>query len=72
MNRAFFGVSLLLLAVPGAAGAQGINTNVALPVAKGEGIWRSQHRTTVATDDPSGQDQELRASLACRGPFSSL
>ncbi len=61
MNRAFFGVSLLLLAVPVVAGAQGINTNVALPVAKGEGIWRSQLRTTVSTDDPSGQDRELRA-----------
>ncbi len=61
MNRAFFGVSLLLLAVPVVAVAQGINTNVALPVAKGEGIWRSQLRTTVATDDPSGQDRELRA-----------
>lgn len=61
MKRVFRGLSLLLLAVPVVAGAQGINTNVALPVAKGEGIWRSQLRTTVATDDPSGQDRELRA-----------
>ena len=31
----------LLLTLPAAALAQAINSNVALPVAKGEGIWRS-------------------------------
>ena len=61
MNRASFGVSLLLLAVPVVAGAQGINTNVALPVSQGEGIWRSQLRATVATDDPSPMDREVHA-----------
>ncbi len=50
----------LSLLVPAAAGAQGINTNVALPVARGEVIWRSQLRTRVATDDPSPQDREVR------------
>ncbi len=54
MKPAFFGVSLLLLAVPVVAGAQGINTNVALPVAKGEGIWRSQLQTTYQLDGPQG------------------
>jgi len=33
--------------------AQGINTNVALPVAQGEGIWRAQVRYVQATDDPT-------------------
>ena len=61
MKRLFLWVSPLLLAVTEVAGAQGINTKVALPVAKDEGIWRSQLQTTVATDDPSGQDQKLRA-----------
>ncbi len=55
---------LLALAVPGIATGQGINTNVALPVAKGEGIWRSQLRATVATDDPSPMERELRALVA--------
>ncbi len=46
---------------PVEAWPQGINTNVALPVSEGEGIWRSQLRATVATDDPSPMDRELRA-----------
>ena len=41
--------------------AQGINTNVALPVAEGEGIWRSQARMRIATDDPSNLDREERS-----------
>ena len=44
--------------------AQGINTNVALPVAQGEGIWRTQLRYLHATDDPSLLDRELRAFIA--------
>ncbi len=54
----------LLLCVPGIVGGQGINTNVALPVAEGEGIWRSQLRFTRATDDPSPLDRELEALVA--------
>ncbi len=49
--------------VPATAFAQGINTNVALPVAKGAGIWRSQVRYVQATDDPTPQDREVRAIL---------
>jgi hypothetical protein len=51
---------LLALEVPALAMGQGINTNAALPVAKGEVIWRSQLRATVATDDPSPMGRELR------------
>ncbi len=47
-----------------AASSAGINTNVALPVAEGEGIWRPQLRVTVATDDPSPMDRELEALVA--------
>jgi len=40
------------------ARGQGINTNVALAVAQGEGIWRSQLRWIRATDDPSPRGRE--------------
>ncbi len=52
------------MALPGAVRGQGINTNVALPVAEGEGIWRSQLRGTVARDDPSPLDREVVALVA--------
>ena len=55
---------LLVVSLPAIAAAQGINTNVALPVAKGEGIWRSQLRAAVATDDPTLMDRELRTLVA--------
>ena len=55
---------IVLLAVPGAVRGQGINTNVALPVAEGEGIWRSQLRGTVARDDPSPLDREVASLVA--------
>ena len=51
---------LPLVLPPTLAWAQGINTSVALPVAQGELIWRSQLRTLVATDS----DRELRATAA--------
>jgi hypothetical protein len=51
----------LVLLLPSIASAQGINTNVALAVAEGEGIFRSQLRYTRATDDPSGMGRELDA-----------
>lgn len=54
----------LLVALAGPVFAQGINTNVALPVAQGEGIWRSQLRYTRATDDPSPADREIRTLVA--------
>ncbi len=57
-------LAVMLAAMPRAALAQGINTNVALPVAKGEGIWRSQLRARVATDDPSSLDREIQALVA--------
>lgn len=60
MRRTVLHVSFLAFLMPAVAGAQGINTNVALPVSRGEGIWRSQLRTTVATDDPSPMDRERR------------
>ena len=44
---------LLALLSSGTAVGQGINTNVALPVAQGEGIWRTQLRYVHATDDLS-------------------
>jgi len=48
----------------GTARAQGIQTNVALPVARGEGIFRSQLRYRRAHDDPSGSGRELDALVA--------
>ena len=62
MRAAF--VALLALAMTSSAWAQGVNTNVALPVAEGEGIWRSQLRFAQATDDPSPADREVRALVA--------
>jgi len=53
------GALVVALALPAIGAAQGINTNVALPVAKGEGIWRSQLRATVSTDDPSVMEREV-------------
>lgn len=61
MKRRISGVLLLCALMPAVAGAQGINTHVALPVSQGEGIWRSQLRATVATDDPSPMDREVHA-----------
>ena len=55
---------IVLLLLPGAVRGQGINTNVALPVAEGEGIWRSQLRGTVARDDPSSLDREVEALVS--------
>ena len=54
---------LLAFAAPNAP-AQGINTNVALPIAEGEAIWRSQLRYLRASDDPSALDRDLRALAA--------
>lgn len=62
MRRALLG--LLTLAIASPAWAQGINTNVALPVAQGEGIWRSQLRFGQASDDPSPDDREVQALVA--------
>lgn len=62
MRAALFGVLALVMA--STSWAQGVNTNVALPVAKGEGIWRSQLRFGQATDDPSPADREVRTWLA--------
>lgn len=59
MNRRLLASLVFLL--PSIAIAQGVNTNVALPVAEGEGIFRSQLRYTRATDDPSGMGRELEA-----------
>jgi len=55
---------LAAVLLPGVAAAQGINTNVALAVAQGEGIFRSQLRYRRATDDPSGMERELDALVA--------
>lgn len=64
MTKAIRTASVLLaLVLPPAASAQGVHSNVALPVAQGEGIWRSQLRYVQATDDPSGQGREVRALL---------
>ena len=52
------GLAAALGLAPGPASGQGINTNVALAVAEGEGIWRSQLRWTRARDDPSSLDRE--------------
>ncbi len=56
--------ALLALWTGGEARAQGINTNVALPVAEGELIWRSQLRFQRATDDPSPLDRERETVVA--------
>ena len=64
MRACWLALAAVLGAMPAAAPAQGINTNVALPVAKGEGIWRSQLRATVASDDPSSLDRESEALAA--------
>ncbi len=53
-----------MLVAPCAAWPQGVNTNVALPVPKGEAILRSQLRFARATDDPSSADREVRALVA--------
>ena len=63
LNSLRVGAVLLALLTPSVAWGQGINTNVALPVAEGEGIWCSQLRGTVARDDPSWR---LLASLVER------
>ncbi len=57
-------MALLVLVAPGAAWPQGVNTNVALPVAKGEAILRSQLRFAHATHDPSSADREVRVLIA--------
>lgn len=57
-------VGLLGLLAVSSAWGQGINTNVALPVSEGEGIWRSQLRFVQATDDPSPADREARTLIA--------
>lgn len=59
MRGAFLGLITLTLASP--AWPQGVNTNVALPVAEGEAIWRSQLRFGRASDDPSPADRDVRA-----------
>ena len=51
---------VLVLALPAGAWAQGINTDVALPVAAGQGIWRSQLRFERASGDPSPADRDVR------------
>lgn len=57
-------LGLLALATASSAAGQGINTDAALPVAEGEGIWRSQLRFHEATDDPSPADREVQALVA--------
>ncbi|MFQ5699369.1 MAG: hypothetical protein ACE5IL_13945 [Myxococcota bacterium] len=65
MRTAVFGLcGLIGLLVASPAWAQGINTNVALPVARGEAIWRSQLRFVRATDDPSPADREVSTLVA--------
>ncbi len=64
MKRIVAAAAAMAALVPATAFAQGINTNVALPVAQGEGIWRSQVRYLQATDDPTPRDREVRAILA--------
>ena len=63
MKAIWTACALLAFILPTAVSAQGINSNVALPVAEGEVIWRSQLRYVQATDDPSPQDREVRALL---------
>ena len=55
---------LLGLVAPTVALAQGINTNAALPVAQGEGIWRSQLRYVHASRDPSPAERKVQAWVA--------
>ncbi len=50
--------------IPALSGAQGINTNVALPVAEGEGISRTQLRWARASDDPSPLDRTIRTVVS--------
>jgi hypothetical protein len=57
-------IVLVGLLTSGEVLGQGINTNVALPVAEGEGIWRSQLRFRRATDDPSPLDRKLGSLVA--------
>ena len=64
MSRSTPVALVLALLAPAPAVAQGINTNVALPVAMGEGIFRSQLRYVRATDDPSPSDREVRTLVA--------
>ena len=64
MNRLARGAALLVLLWSEPALAQGINTNVALPVAEGEGIFRSQLRARWATDDPTPADREVATLVA--------
>ncbi len=52
---------LLSFVLASTASGQAINSNVALPVSKGEGIFRSQLRYVRATDDPSRKGRELEA-----------
>ncbi len=63
MKAIWIACALLAFVLPTTVSAQGINSNVALPVAEGEVIWRSQLRYVQATDDPSPQDREVRALL---------
>jgi len=57
--------ALLAICAPAlSARGQGINTHVALAVAEGEGIWRSQLRWSRATDDPSPLDREADVLVA--------
>ena len=64
MRSVLLCAAVLGLWIAGEARAQGINTNVALPVAEGELIWRSQLRFQRATDDPSPLDRELDRVVA--------
>jgi hypothetical protein len=57
-------LALLVLALSSVSSARGVNTDVALPVAEGEGIWRSQLRFTRATDDPTPRGREARLLIA--------
>ena len=66
MKRIVAAAVTMAALVPATAFAQGINTNVALPVATGEGIWRSQLRYAQATDDPTSRDREIRAIVAAQ------
>ncbi len=56
--------AVLCVVYASATWAQGINTNVALPVSEGELIWRSQLRYGRATDDPSPLDREVDRLVA--------
>ncbi len=50
--------------IPALSWAQGINTNVALPVAEGEGISRTQLQWSRAADDPGPLDRKVRTVVA--------